>query len=148
MKKHFLIVPALGAIVFFASCDVRKKDKIAHNPAAQQEETIIKDSTTVQLIDTSYDFGKAKEGEIVEYNYRFKNTGSKPLIVVKATASCGCTVPEKPDQPILPGETGFIKVKFDSKGRVGQAHKSITVVSNANPAFPEMMLTGEVLADK
>lgn len=148
MKKYFLFVPVLGAFVFFASCDVRKKDKIAHDPAVQQEEPIIKDSTTVQLIDTIYNFGKAKEGEIVEYNYRFKNTGSKPLIVVKATASCGCTVPEKPDQPILPGETGFIKVKFDSKGRVGHADKKIMVISNANPAFPDMLLTGEVLADK
>lgn len=144
MKKLFFLLPAFAAIIFYSSCDVRKKDKIAQGQA--QQEPIIKDSTTVQVIDTVYNFGKATEGAIVEYNYRFKNTGNNPLIVVKATASCGCTVPEKPDQPVLPGETGFIKVKFDSKGRVGQAHKSITVISNANPAFPEMMLTGEVVA--
>ncbi len=146
MKKNFLIVPVWGALFLLISCDVRKKDKIAQNPSARQEEPVIKDSTSIQLIDTVYNFGNAKEGEIVEYNYRFKNIGSKPLIIVKASASCGCTVPEKPDQPILPGETGFIKVKFDSKGRVGHNDKKITVISNANPAFPDMMLTGEVLA--
>jgi len=65
------------------------------------------------------------EGEKVIYNYRFKNTGTKPLVIVEATASCGCTVPQKPEKPILPGETGFIKVVFDSKNRVGEAHRPL-----------------------
>jgi hypothetical protein len=82
----------------------------------------------------------------VEFSYRFKNTGTRPLVIVNASASCGCTVPQKPEKPILPGEIGFIKIVFDSKGRVGNAHKTVTVESNANPGFPQLVLTGDVLA--
>ena len=67
----------------------------------------IKDPTTVQMIDSVYDFGQYDEGEIVEYSYQFKNTGNKPLVVSNAHASCGCTVPEKPEKPIIPGEMGL-----------------------------------------
>lgn len=132
-----------GTALFFASCDVRKHDKIASDKTLTQQ-VEIKDFTTVQIIDSVYDFGKVTDGEIVQYNYRFKNTGTKPLIITNATASCGCTVPEKPEKPIQPGETSFIKVKFDSKGRVGATHKTIMVSSNAEPVFPELQLTGEV----
>ena len=104
------------------------------------------DSTTVQMIDSVYNFGKVTDGEKVEYSYRFRNTGKNPLIVSSAVASCGCTVPEKPEEPIKPGETGFLKVVFNSKGRVGEVHKEITVTSNAYPKFPVLQLTGEVVA--
>ena len=142
MKKIILFLLIAATIV---SCDVRRKDKISDDAATLQA-MAAKDSTTVQIIDSSYNFGKRTEGEKVEYSFRFKNTGSKPLVVLNATASCGCTVPQKPERPILPGEIGFIKVVFDTKGRVGPAHKTITVTSNANPEFPPLELTGEVVA--
>ena len=129
------------------SCDVRRKDKIADD-ASTQKALALKDSTTVQIIDSAYNFGKVTDGEKVQYSYRFKNTGSKPLVIVDASASCGCTVPQKPEKPIMPGEIGFIKIVFDSKGRVGSAHKTITVISNANPEFTPLILTGEVMAGK
>ena len=129
------------------SCDVRRKDKIADDVETQKA-LALQDSTTVQIIDSAYNFGKVTDGEKVNYSYRFKNTGTKPLVIVEATASCGCTVPQKPERPILPGETGFIKIIFDSKGRVGNAHKTITVKSNANPEFPILFLTGDVEAKK
>ena len=140
--KNILLVICCGLILL--SCDFRRKDKIADDSAKLTEQAL-KDSTTVQIIDSSYNFGTVTDGEKVEYSYRFKNTGTKPLVIINATASCGCTVPQKPEKPILPGETGFIKVVFDSKGRVGQAHKTITVTSNANPGFPELQLSGDVL---
>lgn len=133
--------------VTIISCDVRRKDKIADD-ASTQKELALKDSTTVQIIDSVYNFGKVTDGEKVEYSYRFKNTGSQPLVIVNASASCGCTVPQKPEKPILPGDIGFIKIVFDSKGRVGSAHKTITVISNANPEFTPLVLTGEVVAAK
>jgi hypothetical protein len=144
VKKYilFLLVAAT-----FVSCDARRKDKIADDTEAQKA-LALKDSTTVQIIDSAYNFNPVTEGEKVVYNYRFKNTGTKPLVIVEATASCGCTVPQKPEKPILPGETGFIKVVFDSKGRVGEAHKTITVISNAKPEFPQLILTGKVLASE
>lgn len=141
MKKYILFLFVLATIV---SCDVRRKDKIADDSEAQKA-LALKDSTTVQIIDSAYDFKTSNQGEKVVYNYRFKNTGTKPLVIVEATASCGCTVPEKPEKPILPGETGFIKVAFDSKA-VGLAHKTINVTSNAKPEFPQLVLTGKVIA--
>lgn len=142
MKKYFLFLVIPAALV---SCDIKRKDKISDDQVRQYEK-LLKDSTTVEVIDTAYNFGKVTDGEKVEYSYRFKNTGNHPLVVTSATASCGCTVPQKPERPILPGETGFIKVVFDSKGRVGTAHKTITVLSNANPPFVELLLSGEVMA--
>ena len=116
--------------------------------ATSDSAKVITDSTTVQLIDSLYDFGKITDGEKVEYSFRFKNTGKNPLIITNASASCGCTVPEKPEEPVKPGETGFIKVAFDSKGRVGDAHKEIFVASNANPGFPTLAIKGQVLEAK
>lgn len=144
MKKYILFGLIAASII---SCDVRRKDKIADDLETQKI-LALKDSTTVQIIDSAYNFGKVTDGEKVVYSYRFKNTGTKPLIVIEATASCGCTVPQKPERPILPGETGFIKIVFDSKGRVGNAHKTITVKSNAKPEFPQLFLTGDVEAKK
>lgn len=147
MKKYltFLLMTAV-----FISCDVRRKDKVADDTVQQMEiqtkknALLLKDSTTVQAVDTAYNFGTIKEGEKVEYNFRFKNTGQKPLVITDAHASCGCTVPEKPEKPILPGETGILKVVFNSKGKSGHQEKNITVNSNANPSFPELKLIGEV----
>ena len=142
VKKIILVLLVVASLV---SCDVRRKDKIADDAEAQKI-LALKDSTTVQIIDTAYNFKSVTDGEKVIYSYRFKNTGTKPLVIVEATASCGCTVPQKPEKPILPGETGLIKIVFDSKGRVGEAHKTITVISNAKPEFPPLLLTGNVLA--
>jgi hypothetical protein len=141
VKKYILF---LLVSVIIISCNSRSKDKIAEGTTVPPA-VVITDSTTVQIIDSAYNYGKVSEGEKVEYNYRFRNTGSKPLVILSATSTCGCTVPEKPEKPVLPGEIGFIKVVFNSKGKVGMTNKAITVTSNANPSFPELFLTGEVL---
>ncbi|MEO8772503.1 MAG: DUF1573 domain-containing protein [Ferruginibacter sp.] len=138
MFKIFFLAITISSML--VSCDVRKKDKMGMT--AKQE---IKDPTTVKIIDSLYNFGKTKEGEIVQYSYRFKNTGDKPLIVSDVHASCGCTIPEKPEQPIMPGETGFIRIKFDSNHRPGEVHKTISVASNANPPFTDLVLRGTVI---
>lgn len=132
------------------ACDVRKTDKIADGSATSAPVAATTNGattpTSVQIIDSVFNFGKVTEGEMVEFSFRFKNTGADPLVISNATASCGCTVPEKPEAPIKPGETGYIKVKFNSDGRPGMTHKTVSVVSNASPAFPELLLTGEVIA--
>jgi Protein of unknown function (DUF1573) len=110
----------------------------------QKTEQALKDTTTVELTDTVYNFGTITEGDKVEYSFRFKNTGNKPLVISNAHASCGCTVPEKPEKPVMPGETSFIKVVFNSKGKSGHQEKTIFVSSNARPAFPELVLSGKV----
>lgn len=132
----FLVVGSLF------SCDIRRE---GNNPISLAKmDASFTDTTSVQVIDSVYDFGKAVEGTKVVYNYRFKNTGKKPLVISAAHASCGCTVPEKPEEPIKPGETGILKVVFNTANRPGPAHKTITVVSNAYPEFPVLLIEGVV----
>ncbi len=126
------------------SCDIRRNKTNADVKLPDPSAQVFKDSTTVQIIDSVYDFGKVTDGEKVEYSYRFKNTGKNALIISSATASCGCTVPEKPEQPVKPGEIGFIKVVFNSQGRAGEVHKEVTIISNAYPTFPILQLKGKV----
>ena len=135
------------SLLLINACNVRRNDKVV-DEGVKQVATAMLDTTKVQLIDSVYNFGKITEGEKVTFNYRFKNVGSKPLVITTTSASCGCTVPEKPEKPILAGETSFIKVVFNSKGKVGQNEKNITVMANTNPSFPQLKLIGEVIEAK
>lgn len=98
----------------------------------------------------THDFGDLPEGPIAEYSFKFKNVGKEPLIIQGASASCGCTVPEWPKQPILPGKTGEITVKYNTQGRVSPFNKDIYIQSNA--AVPdgrdryELHIKGTVLS--
>jgi len=87
--------------------------------------------TTMEFTETKHDFGKIKEGEIVKHSYHFKNTGNVPLLISRADASCGCTVPSFPKEPIPPGGEGDIVVQFDSHNRKGHQQKNVLVWSNA-----------------
>ncbi|MCI5054854.1 MAG: DUF1573 domain-containing protein [Flavobacteriales bacterium] len=80
-----------------------------------------------------HDFGKMKQHGDASTEFLFKNTGNEPLIISNAKGSCGCTVPQWPKEPIAPGETGSIKVRYDSK-RIGPINKSVTITSNAGNA--------------
>jgi hypothetical protein len=87
----------------------------------------------IEFAKTEHDFGTITEGDVVEYSFAFKNTGEAPLVISNAQPSCGCTVPDWTKESIPVGGTGFIKAKFDSKGKPGAQNKSITVFSNAWP---------------
>lgn len=139
MKYILLGSFILGILV--SGCDVRNKDKKGIGTNIKEDSLR---STSVMIIDSAYDFGTKTDGEIVEFSYRFKNSGDYPLVVTNVSASCGCTIPEKPEEPVQPGETGYIKVKFNSTGRQGEVHKTVTVQSNANPEFPQLVLKGHV----
>ncbi|MDR0713521.1 MAG: DUF1573 domain-containing protein [Bacteroidales bacterium] len=95
---------------------------------------------------TTHDFGKVNEteGEAV-YDFTFKNTGATPLIIKNVAATCGCTTPEWPRQPVAPGGSGKIKVSYDVKGRPGAIDKTITVLSNGKPETVHLHITGEVV---
>ena len=111
-------------------------------------DTRFTDTTSVQMIDSVYDFGHVTEGTKVSHDFEFKNTGKNPLVISSAHASCGCTVPEKPEEPVKPGETGIIKVVFNSASHPGPAHKTIVVASNAYPQFSVLLVTGTVDSKK
>jgi len=142
MKKLFL---ALTAASILMAC----------NQSAQNQST--KDSTaTTAAVNAnapvmkfefdSHDFGKVKSGDKVTYDFKFTNTGKSPLIISEAHASCGCTVPEWPKEPIQPGQGGKIKVTFDSSNKSGLMDKQVTVSANTNPPQNVVHLVGEVLA--
>ena len=82
---------------------------------------------------TDHDFGTIKEGDKVEYTYKFTNTGEAPLIIQSAQPSCGCTVPDWTKEPIPVGGEGYVKAKFDSKGKPNIQNKTITVTANTWP---------------
>lgn len=77
-----------------------------------------------------HDYGEVAYGGDGITSFEFKNTGSAPLIISEAKKTCGCTVPDYPKEPIPPGGTGVIKVKYDTK-RPGVINKTVTIVSNA-----------------
>lgn len=96
------------------------------------------------LDETVFDFGTINQGDIAEHTYTFKNTGTAPLLVQRATSSCGCTVPEWSTVPIEPGGTGFIKVKFDSTDKEGPQTKEVTIFANTIPNQSVITIKGIV----
>uniref|UniRef100_UPI00374D6F45 DUF1573 domain-containing protein n=1 Tax=Spongiimicrobium salis TaxID=1667022 RepID=UPI00374D6F45 len=91
------------------------------------------------------DYGEIAKGSDGVRVFQFTNTGSAPLIITKVSSSCGCTIPKKPEAPILPGKTGEIQVKYDTN-RVGKIRKAITVISNADTPTKVLKIKGEVMA--
>jgi hypothetical protein len=87
-----------------------------------------------------HDFGNITEGEVVEHTFIFKNTGEAPLIIEKAQASCGCTVPSWTKEPVAPGATGEIQVKFDSKGKPNVQNKTVTITANTYPKISRLRI--------
>lgn len=93
-----------------------------------------------------HDFGNLKQGGDATCEFKFKNTGTDPLVISNARGSCGCTVPQWPQEPIKPGESSTIKVTYDSK-RVGPINKSVTITSNAgNESTKVLRITGNIEA--
>jgi len=89
------------------------------------------------------DYGKVSKGSDGDKVFVFTNIGDQPLIISRIQSSCGCTVPKKPEQPIMPGKKGEIKVSYDTK-RLGGFSKSITIFSNAKNARKVIKIKGLV----
>ena len=82
---------------------------------------------------TEHDFGTIKEGDKVNYTYKFKNTGAIPLIIESVRPSCGCTAPNWSKEPIPVGGEGFVEVVFDSNKKPNAQNKTVTVTANTWP---------------
>ena len=98
----------------------------------------------IEFKSETVDYGEIAKGSDGVRVFEFTNTGTAPLIVSKVSSSCGCTIP-KPEDPILPGKTGEIQVKYDTN-RVGPIRKAITVISNADTPTKVLKIKGEVKA--
>ena len=77
--------------------------------------------------------------------FTFTNTGKEPLIISKAKGSCGCTVPEWPEEEILPGEEAIIHVTFNSQYKSGRQNKTVTLITNATPSIHVFTIIGEIV---
>ena len=134
--KHLIIFLIAG--ILLVSCNETDKKPVANANMDSLANVAMADSsryTTIQWLDSvNRDLGKIREGQIVEVEWHFKNTGNKPLIISNVSAGCGCTVAEKPEAPIAPGNKEFIKAQFNSKGQhIGENQKTVTVVANTTP---------------
>ena len=103
--------------------------------------------TTMEWSEESHDFGKIPEGDKVSHTFTFRNTGNNPLKIETVKPSCGCTTPDWTKDEIAPGETGMIKVEFDSKGKIGMQRKSVTVIANTSPKAKVLSFSGEVISE-
>ncbi len=90
------------------------------------------------------DYGTISKGDDGVRVFEFTNTGNAPLIISDVKSTCGCTVPKKPEGPIMPGESGEISVKYDTN-RVNPIRKTITVTSNADRPTVSLKIKGEVI---
>jgi len=93
----------------------------------------------------SKDFGDIKQGDKVENVFKFENTGNQALIISNVAATCGCTVPSWPKEPITPGKTAEIKVSFNSAGKMGKQNSVVRIYSNASEPIEKVSLISNVL---
>ncbi len=126
MRKAIL---SLFLVSFLFSCrENDSKLKVFSSMQLPKDSSLF---TKITWLDsTSRDYGTIPEGQKLEVAYRFLNSGDKPLIIARVQPSCGCTVAEQPDEPILPGKEGVIKASFNSEGRIGINHKKLYVFAN------------------
>ena len=145
MKK---VILSLGLVAFLSSLSIAQETHSAndgHNHAATPATTAPTSLADIKLDKMVHDYGNIMQGDNGECTFKFKNTGKEPLIITMCQGSCGCTVPQCPKDPILPGKSGEIKVKYDSN-RVGPISKSVTITSNAKSGTQTIMIKGNIAA--
>ena len=148
MKHLFLVLCIIGFAFVSCTSDQQKKTtepEMINNPASAEPADA--DTSLLPKFDfesDNHEFGPITEGEIVSYNFKFKNSGKAPLIITQASASCGCTVPEYSKDPIAPGQEGFIKVTFNSEGKHGMTSKTVTLLANTVPNTKVLTISADI----
>ncbi|QHL88285.1 DUF1573 domain-containing protein [Nibribacter ruber] len=167
MKKQFVIAMLLAAGFWTAGCE-KKQDTETTTTTTEQTASVSTVATNdpatnpnvasaepvnpnapkpvMTFKETEHDFGTIKQDKKVQHTFSFTNTGKSPLVIESATATCGCTVPEWPKEPIAPGATGSIKVEFDPTGKVGQQSKQITITANTDPQVNQLIIKTNITA--
>ncbi|MCS7073866.1 MAG: DUF1573 domain-containing protein [Bacteroidia bacterium] len=154
-----LLMLCLCAGLLITACKQKDNQTPANNSAALTQdstentttspklETADSKKTTVQFDAMTHDFGKIIQGEKVTHRFKFKNTGNNPLIIKDVKPSCGCTTPDWTKDAVMPGNSGFIEVQFDSEGKKGMQNKSVTVTANTDSVII-LNFKGEVIEKK
>jgi len=145
--KKYVIVSVLSLGMLFVSCEEKATKKINEEnlELAKERDAQIKEGPKLQFEKTEHDFGVIQEGDIVETVFVFKNSGKSELIISSAKGNCGCTVPEWPKQPIMPGEEGRIKVKFNSDRKPNLQQKQVTLVTNTENGKEILKIKAQVI---
>ena len=138
MKK---VVLTFGLLAFLAA---GVNAQVADTPAGEVK-VVNPNAPTMTFESEVVDYGTIEQGADGVREFKFTNKGKEPLIISNARGSCGCTVPTWPQEPIKPGESSVIKVKYDTK-RLGAINKSVTITSNANEPTKVVRIKGEIIA--
>ena len=134
MKKTLLFALSLTAAAFSAQAQAVK-------PANATEKAA---GPAITFEESKYDFGSVAQGGVVNHTFKFKNTGTAPLVISNIGVSCGCTTPEWTKEPVMPGKTGTIAAHFNTAGKMGMQNKVLTIESNAAAGSATVSLVGEV----
>lgn len=146
MRLTYIIIAS--CLVFAISCKQNTSTDISTNDITN---TKTADGSTngalpdIKFEEETHDFGRITQGEKVAYGFKFKNTGGSNLIIASAAGSCGCTVPEYPKKPILPGEEATVNVVFASEGKSGMVEKSVTLVTNCEPSTKIIYIKANII---
>ncbi len=135
MKHNILI----AAVLLLATVAYAQKPAEAAETAKQEGPVMSMETNVV-------DYGDVAHGSEPLRKVVFTNTGTEPLIITNAKGSCGCTVPSWPREPILPGETAELEVRYDTK-RTGPINRTIKLTTNESHGGVTLRITGTVLAD-
>lgn len=155
MKRIFIV---LGCALIFASCSSSSKDAKTGNDGGVSNDLITNPATAsdpqaepsefavMSFKNTEHNFGDILEHQKVETTFEFTNTGKVDLLIQDCKATCGCTVPDWPKEPIKPGQSGKIRVVFDSSGKSGLNNKNVTVIANIKEKSIDLKFTANVRA--
>lgn len=105
----------------------------------------VENPTTLSWNKMEHDFGKVKKESVNNYEFVLKNTGSNPLVISSAKGSCGCTVPEYPKEPVMPGAEAKIKVTYTAGTAAGETEKLVTIEANTEPSTTTLKIKANVL---
>ncbi len=117
---------------------------------ASEEKVNLSDTKTttggpeIVFEEESFDFGTAKGKDTIVHQFKFKNTGDQPLHIANVSASCGCTIPNKPDGPIAPGETSVITARIVAPSAKTKKDVRITVDSDAKSGAKVLRIYGQI----
>ncbi len=148
MKRILLFIIAIALLTMVVSCGntnaVSKVKKDNISKAAKRDIDIKKGVAKASFDKKEYDFGTINEGDVIETIFVITNTGKTDLVITNARTSCGCTIPQWPKKAIKPGETGDIKVKFNSRGKRNKISKAITLTTNTDNGREVVKIKGFV----
>jgi len=146
--SFYAFLTAFSVSFFLSSCnsDPSKKIKTENLKAAEERSSVVSNASEISFDFDTYNYGEVVDGEVVEVDFNFTNTGKSDLIIFNASASCGCTVPEYPqNENIKPGDGGTIKVRFDTANKPGKQMKTVTLTTNTNSGKKIIRINGFVL---